>query len=119
MSASLHTAGAATAKGYARWLIKVSDEHYYVSDSFPLTRTATEYTLDNLSSVSWYEIVPGTSMTSIGKLWTSPEFTSIATVGLWIQLIDRRTNLTGDQSAFGRIESFWAEKTDSRTMSKR
>lgn len=109
LSAELSSAGSSQSQGYVRWLIEVGDT-YYVSDSFEVAySTVTSYSLDDLLSVSWYSITPSTSMTTIsGTAWGAEDFSSVTAVGLWYQVVDERTSLSGDQSAFGRITSFSA-----------
>ncbi|MGE9291262.1 MAG: hypothetical protein ACQKBT_09745 [Puniceicoccales bacterium] len=105
-SADLYTSGSSQSQGYARWLIEV-DSAYYVSDSFDVAfSTSTEYSLNDLSSVDWYSIDPTTSMTAVGSVWADEDFSNVTAVGLWYQVVDERTSVTGSVSGFGNIESF-------------
>jgi len=108
MTAFLGTAGATSAHGAARWLIEVNDEQYYVSEAFAVSRDTSDYTLDDITSVNWYALEPKSSMTEIESIPRQLQSEPITAVGIWFQMIDKRSNLSGDQSAFGRIESFSA-----------
>lgn len=108
MAASLGTAGATSAHGAARWLIEVNNDQYYVSEAFAVNRETSDYTLDDVTSVNWYALQPESSMTEIESIPRQLQSQPISAVGVWFQVIDKRSNLSGDQSAFGRIESFSA-----------
>ncbi|AHF94120.1 hypothetical protein OPIT5_05995 [Opitutaceae bacterium TAV5] len=108
VSATLYNTSPGIITGTARWLVNVNGQ-YYVSEGFGLTGAATTYSLNDLSSVSWYSYAPGTSLTAIGAQWVSPDFSDVSAVGLWMHL--ENTHATTASSAFGRIESFSATAT--------
>lgn len=96
-----HTGSGSLLAGSARWVVQVEGA-YYVSAAFSTTTTATQYTLSDLSSVSWFSINPSVSLTTIGAQWNSPDFSDVSSVGLWWQL-----SATGSvATAAGNISEF-------------
>lgn len=104
-SASLNVAGGSSMAGSNfRWLIQVGG-NYYLSSAAGLTTTRTTYSLSDPSSVSWFSYDPFSSLTTVGAVWTTPDFSNLTGVGVWMQSINSgASSITGE----GRLYAFEA-----------
>lgn len=104
-SASLNVTGGASMVGAARWLIQVNG-NYYLSSAFSLGTARTTYSLGNVSTTQWFAYDPATSLTTVGDLWASPEFSSLSAVGVWMQTMNNGASTVAIGE--GRLYSFEA-----------
>lgn len=98
-----HTGSGSLLTGNARWVVVV-DGSYYVSDAFATTTSQAQYTLSALDSVGWFNLIPSTSLSTIGTQWATPDFSNVTGVGLWYQL----TGVGSIATAAGSIYQFEA-----------